>query len=89
MRTSRGHCRCATTQAQNTSLPAYTDDTGRNDIVNTRVVYDEQSITFLVTCAEDITDYGGDKTWMNNISRRIRLVGNGLERLSVRRKPYF
>ena len=52
--------------SSNTSLPAYTDDTGRNDIVNTRVVYDEQSITFLVTCAKDITDYeNGDKTWMN------------------------
>lgn len=52
--------------SSNTSLPEYVNTTGRNDIVNTRVVYDETNITILITCAQDVTAYeAGDKTWMN------------------------
>ena len=52
--------------SSNSSLPEYLNTTGRNDIVNTRVVYDENNITILITCAQDVTAYEtGDKTWMN------------------------
>ena len=52
--------------SSNDSLPAYTDETGRNDIVNVRAVYDAENLYFLITCAKDVTAYeAGDKTWMN------------------------
>ena len=52
--------------SSNASLPKYQDKTGRNDILNVRAVYDDEAVTFLVTCADDITPYeAGDKTWMN------------------------
>ena len=52
--------------SSNDSLPAYTDETGRNDIVNVRAVYDAENLYFLITCAKDVTAYeAGDRTWMN------------------------
>lgn len=52
--------------SSNASLPKYQDKTGRNDIVNVRAVYDDKSVSFLITCADNITPYeAGDKTWMN------------------------
>ena len=52
--------------SSNASLPAYKDDTGRNDVVNVRALYDAENLYFLITCAKDITAYEeGDKTWMN------------------------
>lgn len=52
--------------SSNDSLPAYTDETGRNDIVNVRAVYDAENLYFLITCAKEVTAYeAGDKTWMN------------------------
>ena len=52
--------------SSNASLPAYKDDTGRNDIVNVRAVYDDENVYFLITCAADITAREAeDKTWMN------------------------
>ena len=52
--------------SSNASLPALVNDTGRNDIVQTQVVRDGKNLTFLITCAGEITPYeAGDKTWMN------------------------
>lgn len=52
--------------SSDSALPAYTDNTGRNDIVNVRALYDDENISLLVTCEEEITPYeAGDKTWMN------------------------
>ena len=52
--------------SSNASLANYVDKTGRNDIVNTRIAWDGESIFLLVTCADAITPYeAGDKTWMN------------------------
>ena len=52
--------------SSNASLPNLVNDTGRNDIVLTQVARDEQNLTFLITCAGEITPCeAGDKTWMN------------------------
>ena len=44
----------------------YVNDTGRNDIVQTRITCDDENLYFRIECADDITPYeNGDKTWMN------------------------
>lgn len=44
----------------------YVNDTGRNDIVQTRITCDDENLYFRIECADDITQYeNGDKTWMN------------------------
>ena len=45
--------------------PYYTDNSARNDIVETRVVHDSENLYFLITTAEDITKYTGGDNWMN------------------------
>ena len=41
----------------------YKDETGRNDIVLSKVAYDEEYITFMAETAEDLTPYT-DPAWM-------------------------
>ena len=61
--------------SSNDSLPAYKDDTGRNDVMNVRALYDAENLYFLITCAKDVTAYeDGDKTWMNVL---LSTGGNG------------
>lgn len=44
----------------------YRNDTGRNDIAETRVVTTDTDVYFLITAAEDITERkAGDTRWMN------------------------
>ena len=52
--------------SSNASLPAYKETSGRNDIAGIRAVYDAQNITFLIACAQNVTEHEpGDRTWMN------------------------
>ena len=51
--------------AKNSDPHFYTDNSARNDIVETRVAEDEQNLYFLVTCNDAITKHEeGDQTWM-------------------------
>lgn len=72
--------------SSNDALPKYKERSGRNDIVHVRAVYDAENITFLITCAKDITDYeSGDKTWMNILLAADEGSWNGY-RYAVNRK---
>lgn len=53
--------------------------------MHVRAVYDAENITFLITCAKDITDYeSGDKTWMNIL---LAADDGELERIPVCGQP--
>jgi len=39
--------------------------TGRNDFTEIRVASDNENLTFLIACKDDITDYLGGTNWMN------------------------
>ncbi len=42
----------------------YTDTSGRNDIVASKVCFDSTNVYFYVECASNITDYVSDTSWM-------------------------
>ena len=44
----------------------YVDNSNRNDIVNTKVAYDDDNVYFLIETSQDVTAYNGtDRNWMN------------------------
>ena len=43
----------------------YTDESNRNDIVETKVVHDDENVYLLITTLNDITQYNGGENWMN------------------------
>lgn len=65
------------TASGNVPSAVYTNTTGRNDIVRTRVTYDNEYVYFLVECAENITIPGADdRSWMNIFIEVEGLSGN-------------
>lgn len=43
----------------------YSDNSNRNDIVETRVAHDKDNVYFLITAKDDITPYEDGENWMN------------------------
>ena len=76
----RNYRSAAATAGGNVPVTTYTNTTGRNDIVRTRVTYDSESVYFLVECAENITiPAAGDKGWMNILIEVEGLSGSAWE----------
>lgn len=52
-------------KAQNLIGTWYTDNSNRNDIIETRVVHDDTNVYILVKTKENITPYQSGENWMN------------------------
>lgn len=56
----------------------YEDETGRNDIVRTKLAYDDDFVTFMVETAEDLTSYQ-DPAWMRLLIEVVSANGEGIK----------
>ncbi len=52
-------------KSANFSLPAYTDNSGRNDIESVRFTYDNENVYFLIACKRNVKAYESGENWMN------------------------